>query len=572
MSKLLARAGKNVGRTAVISNKQVYSYDNLLTAAESITTELAKKLRNPSQLKGATAASAPDKPPRVGLYADPGPEYLAATWAVWQAGGIVVPLATSHPPPELSYVCQDAGVSAVLTLPDQESRLGPIARQHGAALQLLEPLTGSSASSASGNGSVSGTGNGSGRGRDAEADEAAAAAILGELRDVGASDTRGALIIYTSGTTGKPKGVLHTHRSLHAQVHSLASSWHWRPSDRLLHCLPLHHIHGIVNALYCPAAVGASVEFMPKFSPGTVWQRLQSGDISVFMGVPTMYSYLLSAYEGAASEPERQSQMREAARALRLTVSGSSACPVPIMNRWRELSGDFLLERYGMTEIGMALSNPYEGERRPGSVGTPLPGVEARIAADGQLLIRGPPVFAEYWGRPGATREAFDAEGFFLTGDTASTSGSPPYFSIEGRTSVDIIKSSGYKISALQIESVIMEHPAISEVAVLGVPDETFGEVVTALVAAKQPQPQPQPQTSQTSQTSQTATGADAAERAVAVAARPEVGELQRFCRERLAAYQVPKRWQWVSALPRNAMGKVNKKELLRMLQAGELA
>ncbi|GFR49197.1 hypothetical protein Agub_g11222, partial [Astrephomene gubernaculifera] len=238
---------------------------------------------------------------------------------------------------------------------------------------------------------------------------------------------------------------------------------------------------------------------------------------------------------------EQQAAMRRGAAALRLTVSGSSACPVPIMNRWRDLSGQYLLERYGMTEIGMALSNPYQGERRPGTVGTPLPGVEARLAPDGQLLVRGANVFTEYWGRPEATREAFDEEGFYRTGDTASVSGSPPYFTIEGRTSVDIMKSGGFKISALQVESAIMEHPAISEVAVLGVPDETYGQMITALLAVK------------------------------SAAARPAVEELQRFCRERLAPYQVPKRWQWVSALPRNAMGKVNKKELARLLLAGQL-
>ncbi|GIL63407.1 hypothetical protein Vafri_17443 [Volvox africanus] len=509
MSKLLARAGRNLGRTAIVSNKQIYSYDNLLTAADAINSELSKKLRNPASRANVGATDVPDRPPRVGLYAAPGPEYLAATWAVWQAGGIVVPLATSHPPPELSYVCQDAGLSAVLTLPDQEARLGPIANEHGAALQLLEPVAGSSTSTTRIDSSSSCVG-------DSQETEAAVEAVAADLRDLSASSTSGALIIYTSGTTGKPKGVLHTHRSLQAQVYALASAWRWRPSDRLLHCLPLHHIHGIVNALYCPSAVGASVEFLPKFAPAAVWQRIQSGDISVFMGVPTMYSYLLSHYDTqAAASPERAAALRGAAGALRLTVSGSSACPLPILNRWRELSGDFLLERYGMTEIGMALSNPYKGERRPGSVGTPLPGVEARIAPDGQLLVRGPNVFSEYWGRPAATSEAFDADGFFLTGDTASTSGSPPYFTIEGRTSVDIIKSSGYKISALQIESVVLEHPGIAEVAVLGVPDETFGEVVTALVAAK-------PQTAGTG-----------------LAAQPEIGELQRFCRDRLAPYQV---------------------------------
>ncbi|KAG2443494.1 hypothetical protein HXX76_001847 [Chlamydomonas incerta] len=548
MSKLLARASKNVGRTAVISNKQAFSYDQLLHAAEAIRADLAKKLVT------AKSGAAPSAPPRVGLYAAPGPEYLAATWAVWQAGGIVVPLATSHPPPELSYVCGDAGVAAILAPPDQESRLGPIAHEHGSSLQLLPPLVGTAPQPHAAAGA-------------ADAGEAAADAAAAALSDVAGSSKEGALIIYTSGTTGKPKGVLHTHRSLHAQVSALVSSWRWRPSDRLLHGLPLHHIHGIVNALYCPAAVGAAVDFMPKFSPSAVWARLESGDVSVFMGVPTMYSYLLSHYD--SQTPERQAALRQAAAGLRLTVSGSSACPVPIMNRWKELSGSYLLERYGMTEIGMALSNPYQGaERRPGTVGRPLPGVEAALAADGQLLVRGDNVFDQYWGRPGATAEAFDDNGFFLTGDTASTSGSPPYFTIEGRTSVDIIKSAGYKISALQIESAVLEHPAVAEVAVLGVPDEALGEVITALVAARQPEPAAAPGAAGAAAA---AAGAAGAGSGAGAAAPVSEEELVRHCRERLAPYQVPKRWHWIASLPRNAMGKVNKKELLKLYSAGQI-
>ncbi|KAG2497238.1 hypothetical protein HYH03_004826 [Edaphochlamys debaryana] len=544
MSKLLARASRSLGRKAVVFNKQAFSYEQVLTAAETIRASLAKHLPGGSGAAG-NGGGGPEQPPRVGLFASPGPEYLAATWAVWQAGGIVVPLATSHPPPELDYVCRDAGVAAVLAPPDQETRLGPITRRAGAALQLLEPLTGGTPEQPRGRGqggAAGASGPGAGSGELSAADAA-------DLADLGSSSGRGALIIYTSGTTGKPKGVLHSHRSLHAQVASLASAWRWAPSDRLLHCLPLHHIHGIVNGLYCPAAVGAAVEFAPKFSPQAVWARLESGDVSVFMGVPTMYSYLLAQYDAAGlgpSGPERQAAMRAAAAGLRLTVSGSSACPVPIMNSWKELSGSYLLERYGMTEIGMALSNPYEGERRPGSVGQPLPAVEVRLAGDGQLLVRGPAVFGQYWGRPEATAEAFDAEGYFLTGDTASVSGSPPYWAIEGRTSVDILKSGGYKISALQIESAILEHPGVGEVAVLGVPDQALGEAVTALLAPKPGPDGPGP--------------------------RPSDAELGAFCRERLAPYQVPRRWHWVSALPRNAMGKVNKKELLRLYTAGQLA
>eukprot|EP00955_Chlamydomonas_euryale_P116263 366406-Chlamydomonas_euryale.AAC.26 len=281
-----------------------------------------------------------------------------------------------------------------------------------------------------------------------------------------------------------------------------------------------------------------------------------SGRVNIFMGVPTMYSYLLSHYDARMSDAERVAA-QAAAAALRLTVSGSSACPVPVQERWRSLTGAYLLERYGMTEIGMALSNPYAGAPRvPGAVGLPLPGVSVRIADDSELLVRGDNVFKEYWGREAATAEAFTPDGWFRTGDSADVltvaaedgngsssadanngangASTAEYYRILGRTSVDIIKSAGYKLSALMIESAIMEHPGVSEVAVLGVPDDTYGEVVTALVG-RQP-------------------------------SHPELGqrELTGFCRERLASYQCPKRWHFVDKLPRNAMGKLNKKELLK--------
>jgi acyl-CoA synthetase (AMP-forming)/AMP-acid ligase II len=203
----------------------------------------------------------------------------------------------------------------------------------------------------------------------------------------------GALIIYTSGTTGSPKGVLHTHGSLYAQCLSLCEAWAWHPSDRILHCLPLHHIHGVVNAWLCAHFAGACVEFAPVsrngFAPRTTWSRLRDGadggkkpPITVFMGVPTMYVMLLRALARAhEARPREAAASAAAARRLRLAVSGSAACPVPVMREWEKLTGaETLLERYGMTEIGMALSNPLRGARVPGTVGAPLPGVETRLA------------------------------------------------------------------------------------------------------------------------------------------------------------------------------------------------
>ena len=255
-----------------------------------------------------------------------------------------------------------------------------------------------------------------------------------------------------------------------------------------------------------------------------------------------MYHRLLEHYDALDAAGQREA--RRAAQRLRLTVSGSSACPTPIQERWKALSGHYLLERYGMTEIGMALSNPLAGERRPGSVGRPLPGVQVRLdgtgggggSRSGELQVRGPAVFREYVGSPEQTAEAFDSEGWFLTGDTAAVD-ADGYWTILGRTSVDILKVDGYKISALEIESQLLDHPRIRECAVVGLEDEAHGQVVGLLAAFEGEPP-------------------------------PSLEEIRAWARERLAPYKLPRLLAVTDALPRNAMGKVNKKELVQAFDA----
>src|SRR6185503_14332109 len=205
-----------------------------------------------------------------------------------------------------------------------------------------------------------------------------------------------------------------------SQVAALVQAWGWRPSDRLLLVLPLHHVHGVINGLASALAVRATCEILPAFDAEKVWERLASGDITVFTAVPTIYSRLIAAWEAA---PDRQAARSAGVRRLRLMMSGSAALPVHILERWREITGHTLLERYGMTEIGMALSNPLEGERRAGTVGRPLSGVEVRLmdplsvvepGAAGHIEVRGDQVFSEYWNRPEATVRAF-REGWFMT-------------------------------------------------------------------------------------------------------------------------------------------------------------
>ena len=356
------------------------------------------------------------------------------------------------------------------------------------------------------------------------------------------AEGRRALMVYTSGTTGKPKGVVTTHANITAQVLSLVTAWEWRADDAILLVLPLHHVHGIINVLACALWAGARCEMPPKFEGEQVWSRIARGDLTLFMAVPTIYGKLIAAWEAAPAERQRAWSKGCAPPHMRLMVSGSAALPVQRFERWREISGHVLLERYGMTEIGMALSNPLRGERRPGFVGTPLPGVEVRLVDDagravpagtpGEIEVRGANVFLEYWRRPEATAAAF-RDGWFRTGDVAVLEDGS--YRILGRSSVDIIKTGGYKVSALEIEETLRTHPAVQDCAVVGVEDPEWGERICAAVELRG---------------SGEALTLDA---------------LQRWARERIAPYKIPRALLSVTVLPRNAMGKVTKPEVVKL-------
>ena len=460
---------------------------------------------------------------RVAYLVPPGRSHVAAQLGIWAAGAIAVPLALSHPRRELEHVLDDARPRAVVvdsSLPRAPALTASATARRTTVLTLPPPQPRPPRSPAPALRPPSGP----------------------------------ALIIYTSGTTGRPKGVLTTHRNLAAQITALTSAWGWMAADRILHTLPLHHIHGVVNALACSLWSGAVCEFGDG-SPASTWDRLASGEITLFMSVPTVYTRLIRAWDEAPAAVRRR--WSRGAAGLRLMVSGSAALPVATLERWREITGHTLLERYGMTEIGMALSNPLRGERRPGHVGLPLPGVEARIVDDagrpvapgeqGEIEVRGPQVFREYWGRPEETVASF-RDGWFRTGDEACL-GEGGYYRILGRRSVDIVKTGGYKVSALEVEDLYRTHPAIRDLAVVGVPHPEWGEQLRAVcVPAEVPR------------------GTDAPD----PPDLPDTAELRSWGKERLAAYKVPHRFKAVPALPRNAMGKVRKTAVSRMLMDPE--
>ena len=421
---------------------------------------------------------------RVAFRITPGFAYAAVQRGIWRAGGMAVPLAMSHPPAELEYVVRDSGASAVVADADAASLIG-----------------------------------------------SPPAAALPQV-----ARSRRAMIVYTSGTTGRPKGVVTTHASIEAQVAALIDAWGWNAADHLLLALPLHHVHGIINGLGSALGASAVCEILPSFDADRVWERLSSGEVTVFTAVPTIYHRLVASWDAAS--PAVQRARSAGARRLRLMMSGSAALPVHLLERWRAITDHTLLERYGMTEIGMALSNPLDGERRPGYVGTPLPGVHARLVDEsgalvadgtpGELEVRGPAVFLEYWQRPADTLHAF-RDGWFRTGDVAVVEEGA--YRLLGRTSVDIIKTGGFKVSALEIEEVLRSHPAIADCAVIGAADAEWGERVSAAVELRP-------------------------------AAMLTLEELQAWAREQLAPYKIPRALCTVEALPRNAMGKVVKPQV----------
>ena len=486
--KLIEQAGAQSGRTAIQSRGHSYTYDDLLKASAKIASHL---LGDKKDLEEA----------RIAFIVDPSFEYTAVQWGIWRAGGIAVPLCVLHPLPSMKYVVDDTSASTLIADENYMDFVRPLEKECGISLLSLNELL-----------------------MDKEVD-----------LPIIASQRR-AMILYTSGTTSKPKGVVSTHRHIEAQIKTLVEAWRWEEEDYILNVLPLHHVHGIINVMSCALWAGACCEFLPKFDASQVWQKIKQGMLTLFMGVPTMYYQLVNYWESC--QAQEQKQLSKAASGLRLMVSGSAALPVSIMEKWKKITSHTLLERYGMTEIGMGLSNSYTGERRAGHVGLPLPGVELKLVdsefeevADGnsgEILIKGPSVFQEYWNKPEATKEAFTDDGWFKTGDTAVfNEGS---YKILGRNSVDIIKSGGYKISALEIEDVLRKHPEIADCAVVGIPDEEWGEIVAAGL--------------------------------ITITNQIQLEELSTWLKQYLPAYKLPRKYVILEELPRNVLGKVTKNAL----------
>jgi malonyl-CoA/methylmalonyl-CoA synthetase len=442
----------------------------------------------------------------VAMLLPAGRDYVIALLGIWRAGGVAVPLSTAAATKELEYALRTARAARLITNDDNAEKIAASCKTLNIEVDSVNGQPGT---------------------------------LNMPLPSIGLD--RRAMMLFTSGTTSQPKGVVTTHRNITAQIMALIEAWQWSADDCIPLFLPLHHVHGIINVLCCGLWAGARIDLIDGFDAARILDRVANARYNVFMAVPTIYVKLIGALE-TMSAAERESAATGFG-GMRLMVSGSAACPVSVHEKWLTLTGQVLLERYGMTEIGMALSNPYVGERRPGTVGQPLPGVDVILVDEsgeridveeqaGEIWIRGDSVFLEYWDNPEATEKEF-TDGWFRSGDIAKIVDG--YYYILGRSSVDIIKSGGYKLSALEIESALLDHESVAECAVVGLPDDTWGEAVHAAVVLS----------SDSDLSSE---------------------ELRAWCKTRMSAYKIPKAIHFQDALPRNAMGKVTKQAVKILL------
>ncbi len=494
MLEFMQRVGGFSRNIAVEDWTGVFNYNDLLCRLRFAALNLLDGKRDLSER-------------RVAFIIPPGFSYAALKLGIWAAGGVSVPIGIAHSPREIKYAIEDSGADTVVFHPETGENL--FACSPGRSVRVVSLLDVFNPRE-------------------------------GRLPCI--SEKRRAMIIYTSGTTSSPKGVVSTHLNIKSQISSMTSAWEWSPDDSILNVLPLHHLHGILNVVLCSLWSGARCVMLNGFNSACVWERFRKKDITLFTAVPTIYSKLIDFWEN--SSPEHREIMSASLRGMRLMVSGSAALPVAVLDKWKEISGHVLLERYGMTELGMVFSNPYRGIRLAGRVGCTMPGVEAGIFTSdgrrcatgepGEIRVKGDSVFLEYWGRRGETEESF-CDGWFKTGDIAVFD-SNGCCRILGRKSQDIIKSGGYKISALEIEEVLREHHVICECAVVGVPDSRWGERIAVALEIKD-------------------------------GCSMEITELREWASDRLVRYKIPSVLRIFSSLPRNLMGKVKKNEIKEFFQ-----
>jgi len=481
------------GKMSIDFNGRQVSFSDL----DATTNRIANRLMELGVEKGD----------RVAQYVPNSLELIYNTVSSFKLGAIVVPMNVAFKEREIAYFLQDSGAKAIVT---DRARL-PVLENVLEELPSLEHVIVVD--------------------RDA-GDYIPFSELVhhdnDETPDVDIDDEDGAIIFYTSGTTGRPKGALLTQRSVTSNLQALREAWRWTEDDLFLLTLPMFHIHGLGVGLCGSIYTGCSTIVRSKFDAADVLNTIQNRKVTLFMGVPTMYFRMLEVPDCGKFDVS----------SMRLFTSGSAPLSKELFAKIHETFGHRILERAGMSESMMNYSNPYDEQRRPGTVGFPLPGVEARIVdknfndvqvnAEGEIVIRGPNLLKEYWRNEEATRKAFE-NGWFRTGDICKRD-EDGYICIVGR-SKDIIISGGVNLYPREIEEVVESIPAVKEAAVVGVPDEEFGESVKACIVLED--------------------GAELSEE-----------EVIAYCRERMASFKKPKHVEFLDALPKNAMGKIVKDRL----------
>ena len=451
---------------------------------------------------------------RIAAHVEKSPEALMLYLATVRAGFVYLPLNTAYRAAEMSYFIEDAAPAVVVCSPENFGWVSQIAFKNdtGHVFTLDEPRNGRNSGSLL----------------------SRAAHLSDDFTTVHRDDTDLAAILYTSGTTGRSKGAMLSHGNLAANIKVLHEAWRWQAGDVLLHALPLFHIHGLFVAAHGALMNGSKMIFLSKFDSAAVIHHLPRS--TIFMGVPTYYVRLLS-------DPQFE---RPTCEKIRLFVSGSAPLLTETFDDFKQRTGHTILERYGMSETGMLTSNPFEGNRKAGTVGPALPGVSVRIVTTqgttcaideiGDIQVKGPNVFQGYWQMPEKTAKEFTSDRYFKTGDVGRMD-NEGYISIVGR-SKDLIISGGYNVYPKEIESVIDELPGVLESAVIGIAHPDFGEAVTAVIVPRD--------------------GCQLSE-----------ADIIATLKEKIANFKVPKRVYVVEELPRNTMGKVQKNLLREKFSAG---
>lgn len=437
---------------------------------------------------------------RVAVYLKNSPEFVLLYLAAAKAGFIFTPINILYRRNEIAHILSDSDPKVVFADPESEAMVASAITSDELRLHLTSEIGAAVANTPR-------------------------PAVIPEPAD---DDI--AALVYTSGTTGRPKGAMLTQANFAANALNLIESWRMTANDRLLLTLPLFHVHGLGNGLHTWLALGYRVRLTERFRKETIIEELREFGPTVFFGVPTMYERLLETPPDVA---------REIGTSLRLFVSGSAPLPAATHRKFEDLFGSVILERYGMSETLMNSGNPYDGERRPGSVGLPLPNVSIRICDDkdrevangqtGELHIKGANVFSGYWRQEGATAEAFAEDGFFRSGDLG-VRGDDGYITLQGRGK-ELIISGGFNVYPREIEEFLAKQPGVREAAVVGVHDPLKGERPLAFIASDKP---------------------------------IDANALSAACREGLASFKNPTAFVQVDALPRNALGKVQKHLLKR--------